>query len=382
MKKLFGLLLCSLTLASCSGLKAYLPQGEVKPSRAFNTAWIKVMDPSYESGNLPIALQSPMIFEGLVYSGNNSGYMQAFELENGRLVWSELDKSAYHAAPVPYKDQIIYGTVQGRVISRHYTTGKIKYSVDLGASVETKGVVHQGRILFQLRNHQVFCLDVETGKILWGYKRSVSYLTTLQRASTPVVYKDRVLVGLADGTLVALSLDEGVLLYETKLSTAVKFVDVDNAPFIFNDKVYIGPVGGPISMLDPNTGKVIRRGEFTASRAPYIHPSYKDEQMLFGTPNGELILADKNLNVLNKVKLSRGVISSMVPFKQGIAVATTSGEIFHVDPKSLQVMDKYELGHAYSAVFGDMDSAVSGTDGRKESYLSVLSSRNRLFTFR
>lgn len=375
MKNLLGLALFALTLVSCSGMKPSWLRADKASAKAFNPVWIKAMDPAYETGNLPIALHSPLIFEGIVYVGHNSGSMQAYELENGRLVWSESDGSTYHAAPVPYKDQIIYGTVQGRVISRHYTTGKIKYSVDLGASVETKGVIYQGRIFFQLRNHQVFCLDVETGKILWGYKRSVSYLTTLQRASTPVVYKDRVLVGLADGTLVALSIDEGVLLYESKLSTAVKFVDVDNAPFILNDKVYLGPVGSPVAILDPNTGKVLRKGDFTASRAPYVDPASKGEQLLFGTPNGELVLTDKNLTELLKVKVSKGVISSIVPYKQGLAVSTTSGEILLVDSRTLKVLESYNLGHAYSAVFGDMEST-------KDGYLAVLSSRNRLFIFR
>lgn len=374
MNKFLGpLIVISLILSSCADLRSYRPKAETPKVTKFNPIWIKDMDPSYESGNLPIALQSPLIHEGIVYVGHNSGSMEAFELENGRTVWNEFDGSTYNAAPVAYKDQIVYGTVQGRVISRHYTTGKIKYSVDLGASIETKGVIHQGRIFFQLRNHQVFCLDVETGKILWGYKRSVSYLTTLQRASTPVIYKDRVLVGLADGTLIALSVDEGVLLYESKLSTASKFVDVDNAAFILNDKVYIGAVGGPISILDPNTGKIIRRGEFTASRAPYMDPAFKGEQLLFGTPSGELVLTDKNLNILTKSKISSGVITSIVPFKQGLAVSTTNGEILFVDSKTLNVTDKFLLGHAYSAVFGEMES--------KENYLSVLSSRNRLFTF-
>ncbi len=372
MNKILNLLIVSMLLTSCSGMKSYLPQGETPKVTKFSPIWIKDLDPAYESGNLPIALQSPLIHEGIVYVGNNSGLMEAYELENGKPVWSEFDGSTYHSAPVVFKDQVVYGTVQGRVISRHYTTGKIKYSVDLGASIETKGVLYQGRIFFHLRNHQVFCLDAETGKILWGYKRSVPYLTTLQRASVPVVYKDKILVGLADGTLVALSIDEGVLLYESKLSTAAKFVDVDNAAFVLNDKVYIGAVGGPLSILDPNTGKILRKGEFVASRAPYMLPNSK-EQLLFGTPTGELVLTDINLNVLNKAKISSGVITSIVPYKQGLAVSTTAGEILYVDTKTLNVTEKFHLGHAYSAVFGDMDS--------KENYLAVLSSRNRLFTF-
>jgi len=363
----------ALSLSACSQLAAYRPKAETPKKAVLRPVWIKEMDPAYESGNLPIALQSPLIHEGILYVGHNSGSMQAFELENGKPVWSEFDGSTYHAAPVAYKDQVVYGTVQGRVISRHYTTGKIKYSVDLGASVETKGVIHQGRIFFHLRNHQIFCLDVETGKILWGYKRSVSYLTTLQRASTPLVYKDRVLVGLADGTLVALSVDEGVLLFESKLSMASKFVDVDNAAFVLNDKVYLGAVGGFLSLIDPNTGKVLRKGEFVASRAPYMYQKELGEQLLFGTPTGDLVLTDKNLNIQNQVKVSEGVITSIVAFKHGLAVSTTAGEILFVDPLTLKVSEKFHLGHAYSAVFGDLES--------RENYLSVLSSRNRLFIF-
>lgn len=359
---------------SCSALKPYLPKPELPKASLFNPVWIKNMDPSYDSGNLPVAQQSPLIHEGIVYAGHDSGFMQAFELDNGRAVWSEFDGSTYHAAPISYKDQIVYGTVQGRVISRHNITGKIKYSVDLGASIETKGTVYQGRIFFQLRNHQIFCLDVETGKILWGYKRSVSYLTTLQRASVPVVYKDRVFVGLADGTLIALSLDEGVLLFETKLSTASKFQDVDNAAFILNDKIYIGAVGAALSLIDPNTGKILKRADFIASRAPYMNQLDKSEQLLFGTPTGELILTDKNINILQKVKISSGVISSIVPFKQGLAVSTTAGELFFLESKTLKIVDKFFFGHAYSAVFGDLES--------RENFLSVFSSRNRLYTFK
>lgn len=357
-------------LSSCSSMKQFAPKADIAEKAKLTPAWIKNLDPVYDSGNLPIGLQSPLINEGIVYAGHNSGYMQAYELENGRVIWSEYDGSAYHAGAIAYKDQVIYGTVQGRVISRHGIMGTVKYSVDLGASVETKGVVYNGRIFFQLRNHQVFCLDVETGKIIWGYKRSVPYLTTLQRASTPVVYKDKVLVGFADGTFAALSIEEGVLLYETKLSTATKFVDIDNAAFIYSDKVYISPSGGQLSLLDPNTGKVLRTSDFSTSRAPIS----REDQLIFGTPNGEIVLTDKNLNQLKTIKISKGVVTSIVPYKTYFAVATTVGEIKLLDYKTLEVVETYNLGHAYSAVFGDM---VSTPDA-----LAVLSSRNRLFLFK
>ncbi len=373
MNRFFSHVILFFTLSACTSLKSFMPKAELPKKSAFNPAWIKNLDPLYESGNLPIALQSPLIYDGLLYVGNNSGYMQAYELENGKLVWSELDNSTFHSSPVIYKDQVIYGTVQGRVISRHYTTGKIKYSVDLGASVETKGVIHKGRIFFQLRNHQIFSLDVETGKILWGYKRSVSFVTTLQRAATPLVYKDKVIVGFADGNLAALSVDEGSLLYETKLSSASKFVDVDNSAFVLDDKLYIGSVGSVVFQVDPNSGKILKKSDFVASRTPFYDPKINPDQLYFGTQNGEILITDKNLTVLKRVRFSSGVISSIVSFKKSLAISSTSGDVIIIDSKSLNEIERLNLGHAYSAVFGDMDSS--------DEHLAVLSSRNRLYIF-
>lgn len=358
-----------LVMVSCA---QYMPQSVRSPKRMFSPIWIKNLDSTYESGNLPIALHSPLIHEGILYSGNDRGKMEAYELENGRLIWSFDDHSTYHGGIVPYKDQIIYGTVEGRVVSRHGILGKVKYEVDLGASVETKGVIENGRIFFHLRNHQVFCLDVETGKILWAYKRSVSDLTTVQRASMPIVFNGKVFVGFADGHIVGLSLEEGVVLFETKLSTGAKFVDVDNQAFVFDEKIYISPVGGNLNVLDPNTGKSIRVSEFSVSRGPKV---LSNGHLLFGTPSGEIILTDKNLSVLKSLKVSNKAesVTSMVPYKGKFAISTSGGKISLVDLQSFNVLETYSLGHAYSGVFGEMHSTGD--------HLALLTSRNRLIVF-
>jgi outer membrane protein assembly factor BamB len=367
MKSFFFLAVIVFITVSCSHLRPYIPQGEQAPPKYMTPVWIKNLDPLYDTGNLPISLQSPLIHDDIVYAGHNQGKMEAFELENGRLIWSEKDGSSYHAGAISYNDQIVYGTTQGRVISRHAIMGTIKYSVDLGAAIETKGVVHNGRIFFQLRNHQVLCLDVETGKILWGYKRSVASLTTLQRASTPIVYKDKVLVGFADGTFAALSIDEGNLIYETKLSNGSKFVDVDNTPFVFEDKIYIAPVASVLSVIDPLTGKVIKQTDFSTSRAPFV----RGNDLVFGGLNGEVILTDRNLNVQMTKTVTKGAITNMVDYKNHIAISSTSGEIVLLDKKTLEVVETFKLGHSYSAVFGEMISTGKN--------LVFISSRNRLY---
>lgn len=371
-KKIFFILGIML-FSSCSHLgewKQYLPKNTDRQNDFFHAVWTKNLDPEYSSGNLPISLSSAAIDDGIVYMGSNQGYFAAYELSNGREVWKVVDGSNFHSSPVIYKDKVIYGTVEGRVIARNTKNGdEVYYNVDLGASVETAGTISNGKIIFHLRNHQIFCLDVETGKILWGFKKAISYLTTLQKASKPIVYNNKVYVGFADGTLGVLGIEEGLLLYETKISTASKFLDVDANPFIYEDKLYLGSQSSPVMLIDPNSGKIIRTADFTTLRAPIV----LDGQLLFGTSNGELVITDKNLVVQKKIVLSKFQITSLGIFKDKIVAGNLKGNVFAINKDLSGVFSKFEFGHAYSAIFSDFES--------KEDHLVVTSSRNRVFVF-
>lgn len=361
------------SLVSCSQLKVwdqYLPKNDQKKSEFFHAVWTKNLDPVYNSGNLPISLSGAVIDDGIVYMGSNQGYFAAYELANGREVWKAMDGSTYHSAPVVYKDKVIYGTVEGRVIARNTKNGdEVYYNVDLGASIETAGTIYNGKIIFHLRNHQIFCLDIETGKILWGFKKAISYLTTLQKASKPIVYNNKVYVGFADGTLGVLGIDEGLLLYEVKISTASKFLDVDANPFIFEDKLYIGSQSSPVMMIDPNSGKIIRTADFTSLRAPIV----VNKQLVFGTTSGELVATDANLVVQKKIELSKAQITSLSVFKNKIIAGNLKGKLYAVNFDLSTKHAEFDFGHAYSAIFSDFDS--------REEHLVVTSSRNRVFVF-
>lgn len=375
MTKTLSLVLVFIFITSCSsvsdlGKSIGLEKPKQKSQEAFYATWIKNLDPVHDTGNLPIALNSPLIKEGIVYAGNNQGKMMAYQLDNGKTIWEGKDKGAYHSRPVMVNDLVIYGSVEGRVYARDAMSGKLKYSVDLGSSIESPGVVAKGRIIFHLRNHKIFCLDYKTGKILWAYKRSVPFLTTLQRVSTPLVHRNKIYVGFADGFAAAFSLEEGILLWEQKLSNAAKFVDVDATPIMFGKKLLMGSLNGPLTLLNPRNGRIIQKLDYTVSRAPI---KYKGG-LILGTVDGDIISLGRNFKVRKKVKLSSKGISSMTWWKKKLAVSTVGGEISLVNPMDLKVLGTFNLGHANSAIFGELDS--------KEDRLAVLSSRNRLYIFR
>lgn len=364
-------LLSLLLLGGVGCSKLSIPIKGVKPfKKLFSPVWIKDMDVDHPTGNLPVGLQSPAIHQGILYMGHNIGKMKAFDLSNGRQVWSEQEGQPYHSAPIVHQNLVIYGNVEGRLFARERLSGKLVYNIDLGASIESKPIIYSGRLLVHTRNHKVVCLDAVTGKILWAYKRSVPFITTLQRVSRPEVKDNKVYVGFADGFLAAFSLEEGVLLWESKVVDGAKFIDIDTHPIFFSGKIVVGSQSGPLSIINPIGGMIERRLPYNVARAPIIANGY----LLVGTSEGELVRLDENFKEVAKLKVSKDSITSLVLWKKKVIASTTGGDLIALEPDLSKTFDQFNFGHSSSALFGEL--VVQGDT------LAAYSSRNHLYVFR
>jgi outer membrane protein assembly factor BamB len=225
-------------------------------------------------------------------------------------------------------------------------------------------------MFIHMRNHQIMALDSETGKILWSYKRAVPFATTLQRVSKPLVVANKLFVGFADGFVAAFSIEEGVMLWERKLSFATKFVDVDIHPQIFENLLLVSSSEGPLSFLNPNNGEI----STTLPVAPGHTPLIQNDKLIFGSTSGQVVVIDRNLQIQHQSTISETGLAALTLWKGKYVFANYSGELLVVDAKTLAVVEKRHLGQAFSTVFGEL--AVT------DKFLAVYSSRNRLYVFR
>ncbi|MBD64237.1 MAG: hypothetical protein CME62_03465 [Halobacteriovoraceae bacterium] len=358
-----------LILVSCSqvDLKLEKPYKKDNPLRV---SWVKNLDPAYKTGNLPIGTSSPFIHQDIVYMGNLKGEMVAYDLETGRTIWHKDEQYPIQSQANFFNNHIYYGSKSGRLFARHYVTGELKYSIDLGAPIESQPIFHQGRALVHLRNHTIICLDAETGKIFWLYQRSVPYNTTLQKVSAVKPQGNRLYVGFADGNVAAISLEEGTILWEEKISTGLKFVDVDVTPVFYKGYIVAGSAAGPMRFLKPENGVIERTVEFTQSHTPFI----AEEGMYVGSVFGDLALIDEYGKIQKQKKLSENGISSIVPYKNNLMVSTYGSEVLFVNKKTFDVTQTLNLGYDQSAIFGELVVF--------DEYLAFYSSRNRLYVIK
>lgn len=359
----FVILFCLLALG-CSQIKA--PE---KKQKFFNVVWAKNLDPHYVSGNLPIGLGAPRIFNDMVFMGSLSGVMSAYDLETGRVLWSQKENTELGAPVELFGENIAYGGVNGRLFVRSYLTGKLKYSIDLAAPIESAPHYFNGRLLVYLRGHQIVHLDAETGKILWAYKRAVPVTTTLQRTTKPLVLGNKIIVGFADGFAGALSVQEGLLLWETKVVEQSKFVDVDLNPILAGASVVTGSPSGELKALNPDSGAISRSFGISVM----AHPLLKGNQLLLGTNDGEVVLMGLDGEILKRVKISDQPVSAVNWWKNNIIAASFDGYLRAIDPLTFKVIDEFAMGYDYSSVFSDL--VVN------EDFLTIYTSRNHLYTF-
>ncbi len=363
MKYLFLLLLT----VACGSLRPTAPE---KQQDFFKVAWNKNLDGDFQSGNLPIGIGAPRIFNDIVYMGSLKGTMSAYDVESGRVLWSHDDKTPLGGPVEFFKDHVAYGGLNGRLFVRHYLSGEMKYAIDLGAPIESAPFFYHDRLLVYLRGHQIVHLDAETGKILWVYKRAVPVTTTLQRTTKPLVLGNKIIVGFADGFVGALSVDEGLLLWETKIVDQAKFIDVDLNPILAGGVVVTGSPSGDLKAVNPDNGAISRSYGISVM----AHPILKGEQLILGTNDGEVILMSIGGDVLKRVKISKQPVSAVGWWKDTLVAASFDGKIRAIDPLTLKIVDEFAMGYDYSAVFSDLVIT--------DDYMAVYTSRNRLYLFR
>ena len=368
-----SILVMAATLTSCSGLQSVTNKIEGKKLNIdpLRVAWSKNLEPNYESGNLPISLSSPLIADGILYAADGRGNFNAYNVENGRKMWTQKIKGQMTSAPIVFENLLIFGDSTGRVYARDLNKGELAYEFDLDAGIDSTPVVANDRLFIHTRNHKLFSLDAYTGRVIWSYKRSVPYYSTVQRAATPLIRDGRVYTGFADGYFLCFTIEEGQVLWERRLSPGQKFVDVDMRPVTFNNKILVGSVDDRTEVINLKSGVLFKKLNFRSNRAGLEVDGGKN--IVFGSVDGELVYIDSAFQEYKRVKLSDEAISSLAPWKGGVVATTVGKTAFYINDKGI-VTQKFDLGSAYSAVFGQMSY--------DEEFLAFISSRYRLYTFR
>ncbi|NTV09918.1 MAG: outer membrane protein assembly factor BamB [Zoogloea sp.] len=211
LRKALTLACVAAALTGCSSLNPFAGKSEVpalkpiQPTTELRAAWKASVG---EAG--PYVFQ-PASHLAAVFAADKSGAVTRFE--DGRQIWRvKLDKGL--SAGVGTDGAIVVvATPRGEVIALNAADGQVKWRAQANAEVLAAPVISGGLVVVRSGDSRLFGFDAADGKRRWVYQRNSPPLALRSHAGVVVV--DRmILAGFPAGKLVAVSPENGALLWE------------------------------------------------------------------------------------------------------------------------------------------------------------------------
>lgn len=224
----------------------------------------------------------PALYKNKVY--NSGDKMYCHDAKSGKLIWEYEDsmRDYFKKSPTVYRDKV-YSMTDNTIYCFDAGKGKVLWSQSLGWIVEARlsmdfPAVYDGKVFIGTEAGVIYCLNAETGGILWSFNGNEGQREKGDSAiRSSAVSKGRVVFSDGDH-LFCLDTDTGCLLWT--------FEGRVSPPSISNGKIYIYASFNPdpdfymesmykdgIYCLDLNSGEVLWSRDVSIGTvyAPIIH---------------------------------------------------------------------------------------------------------------
>ncbi len=298
---LFGL---GLLLSSCAGMdvikQAYTGVGDYfggkdnteppKPLQPMNPA-IKVsllwqVGTGKGSAGRYINL-APVAAGDKIFVVDREGRIEARDRLSGARLW-KVDSDLPVSAGLAFSEgKLIMGTRDAEVVALNSEDGSIAWRANVSSEVLAMPQASRDLVVVRSSDGRITALDVDSGAIRWYHERSVPALSVRSKGS-PAIAGDLVVDGYASGKLIALRLSDGNLEWETTIalphgrSEIERLVDMDSAPVIKDDVMYVTGYQGGVAAVSLKEGEVIWRRDEISSFSGMA----ANQQSLFLTDGG------------------------------------------------------------------------------------------------
>ncbi|MFK7160661.1 outer membrane protein assembly factor BamB [Marinospirillum sp. MEB164] len=371
-----GLFLSASLLAGCSGLPEPqyppAPLPEFERSAQLERVW---RDHSGAGEGWRGYRLTPILQDELLISVDAQGWVQTFDRERRRLLWSYELPSGASASPVLAEGRLYITTQNADLFALDPQTGAHLWQVRL-PSEALSPVAVQGDLLAVLSGDgRVSAFHAETGRALWTYDSLMPSLT-LRGSASPLITPIQVYVGLANGKLVSLDRRTGQLRWEAQVAQPQgrtdieRLVDLDGTPVLHQNVLYVTSFQGQTQALDAFTG----RPRWSRDLSSYHAPLRIDRQLIVVDEASRVYALDlaTGRTLWMQEDLFGRQLTAPVALGSTLVVADYQGFIHLIDAASGRIIGRQSF---------DLDG-IQSTPRIDQDYLLVHSHRGRLGLFR
>ena len=339
-----------LLLSACSTISDIVKDDDDRylsdvPSRlVVDTLWSVSAVSSFEDDYLPF---TPFVEENRIYVCGPNGKLGAFNLDNGKSIWSASVPEALVAGIGGGDGILLVGTNKAEVLAIDEDSKEILWRRGLGSKASAISRNHKNIVIVRTEDNTTFAFRSDDGKPLWRRKDPPPPLT-IKGASIPLLYENIAFLGLDDGSVLTVTLKDGKVLGQIKLGVSSgesdldRIVDVDGRMLIDDDIFFATAYQGRAMALDLMQNRLLWLADapsnvgLDAGRRGVYVTTPENQVLAHDRLSGEKLWSNNNLL---ETELSAPI--SIDPF---VAVGSDRGDIYWLSRKSGKVLDISDVG--------------------------------------
>lgn len=278
-------------------------------------------------------ISSPVPVENGVVVAGGDGVLRLIET-TGDVVW-ETDLAEVESTPVVVGNQVIVGTLAGRVISVGLGDGATTWTADLGGRIRSSPLAFAGIVMLGA-GEELVALNGLDGEVVW--RANLGVVTS----SSPALSSEIVIVGDGSNTVHGFEAADGAEIWTYEFDPVPEdfFVvaeGVVSAPALEDGTAWIGSTNGTVAALLIESGDGVWEADLGAP--VYSSAALADNALFLTTAAGEVVALDKAQGeVLWRVDLGEPSYASPTVAGSVVIATTEEGLIF-----GLQADDGSEL---------------------------------------
>ncbi len=199
-----------------------------------------------------------------LYTAEVGGTVYAYSRDKGKLLWKVDTGARVISGPSVSGDQVLVGTLDAEVIALKRTDGAELWRSKTSSEVIGSPVGSGEIVIARSVDGRVYGLNATAGQRVWTFDRDVPNLV-LRGSSAPLLIGGRAYVGMDNGRVASLRINDGEPVWEQAISVPSgrteleRITDVDAELLDGPDCIIAASFGGEVACLEAESGEVLWR---------------------------------------------------------------------------------------------------------------------------
>ena len=287
-----------------------------------------------------------------LYFTNSIGEIQSINLKSKSVNWKTETGNSIYFSPIIVKNNLIIGTIDGNLLGFDTQSGKQKWTIPVGGVLVGSPIAESNKV-YTASSTAFICADAVSGKVIWKNNLPMSY-----SQGTPLIQGDKIFFGVWDSYVYCLDKNTGKLIWKWNNGNEKQILySAGNVNIVSSkSRLYFVTPQRFLTILDIETGKTLLRTSKWKIRESM--GKSQDGKWFYGkTMDGELVRLPLN-DAIELTEESFVNQSKVLDLKWGyehnpaaileknnkIYLGSRKGEVIIVDAVKFEIVKQINLG--------------------------------------